>query len=140
MALRRSQLAVGDVYEAKLVDNLTRTQIVQYAGASGDYNPVHSDEVFATKVAGYPTVFAHGMLTMGLTGRMLTDQVGDGRLTYYGARFVGQVWPGDDLLATATVEALREDSGQHFADLAIVTRNQHGEEVLRANATARIDP
>ena len=64
-----------------VVEDLKRTQIVQYAGASGDYNPIHTDEVFATKVAGYPGVFAHGMLTMGLTGRMLTDLVGDGRLT-----------------------------------------------------------
>jgi acyl dehydratase len=140
MALRRSDLSVGGVHEAEVVRNLTRTQLVQYAGASGDYNPLHTDEVFATKVAGYPTVFAHGMLTMGLTGRMLTDYVGDGRLTYYGARFVGQVWPGDDLVATATVEALREEGGQHFVDLAIATRNQNGQEVLRANATARIDP
>jgi acyl dehydratase len=140
VALHRAKLSVGDVHEADLVRNLTRTQIVQYAGASGDYNPVHIDEVFATKVAGYPTVFAHGMLTMGLTGRMLTDYVGDGRLTYYGARFVGQVWPGDDLVATATVEALREEGSQHFVDLAIATRNQNGEEVLRAHATARIDP
>src|SRR2546425_12638581 len=114
MALRASELAVGDRHEAVVVHDLTRTQLVQYAGASGDYNPVHTDEVFATKVAGYPTVFAHGMLTMALTGRMLTDYVGDGRLTDYGARFVGQVWPGDDLVATATVEALREEGGQHF--------------------------
>ena len=65
-----------------LVDDLTRTQIVQYAGASGDYNPLHSDEVFAREVAGYPGVFAHGMLTMGMTGRLLTDWVGDGRLAH----------------------------------------------------------
>ncbi len=81
MSLRASQLKVGDRREEVLVDNLTRTQIVQYAGASGDYNPLHSDEMFTTQVAGYPTVFGHGMLTMGMTGRLLTDWVGDGRLT-----------------------------------------------------------
>ena len=93
MALKASALKVGDTHEELVVNNLSRTQIVQYAGASGDYNPVHSDEIFATKVAGYPTVFAHGMLTMGLTGTMLTNYVGDGRLTKYGVRFVSQVWP-----------------------------------------------
>ena len=51
---------------------------MQYAGASGDFNPIHHDETFATKAAGYPSVFAHGMLTMGLTGRVLTDWLGDG--------------------------------------------------------------
>ena len=64
-ALKASQLRAGDTYDEVVVDNLTRTQIVMYAGASGDYNPLHTDEVWATKVAGYPTVFAHGMLTMG---------------------------------------------------------------------------
>src|SRR5882724_10633464 len=77
VALRRSELEVGSVHEQVVVENLTRTQIVQYAGASGDYNPLHSDEVFATKVAGYPSVFAHGMLTMGLSGTVLTDLTGD---------------------------------------------------------------
>ena len=67
-----------------VVEDLSRTQLVQYAGASGDFNPLHTDEVYATKVAGYPTVFAHGMLTMGLTARMLTDWVGDGRLAKFG--------------------------------------------------------
>ena len=85
MPLSKSNLTVGHSHSAVVVENLSRTQIVQYAGASGDYNPVHSDEVFATQVAGYPTVFAHGMLTMGLTGTMLTDFVGDGRLLDYGA-------------------------------------------------------
>ena len=129
---------VGDTREAVLVDDLTRTQIVQYAGASGDYNPLHTDEVFATEVAGYPTVFAHGMLTMGITGRLLTDWLGAANLTAYGARFVSQVWPGDTLTATATVEAIREEDGQRYADLTIVTKNQRDENVLTGTATARI--
>jgi acyl dehydratase len=140
MALKASKLSVGDRYEEVVVHDLTRTQIVQYAGASGDYNPVHTDEVFATKVAGYPTVFAHGMLTMGLTGNMLTNWFGDGRLSRFGVRFVRQVWPGDTLTASGTVEALREENGEHFVDVAVSTRNQDGEEVVRGQASARIDP
>jgi acyl dehydratase len=140
MALNARALAAGAVHKAVVVDNLTRTQIVQYAGASGDYNPLHTDEVFVTKAAGYPTVFAHGMLTMGMTGRMLTDWVGDGRLTSFGLRFKRQVWPGDTLTAIATIEAVREEKGQHFVDLAVSTRNQKGEEVVSGSATARIDP
>ena len=140
MALSARDLKVGEVHEAVVVDNLTRTQLVQYAGASGDYNPLHTDEVFATKVAGYPAVFAHGMLTMGVTGRMLTDWVGDGRLTSFGVRFSRQVWPGDTLTARATVEAIRREDGQHLVDLALSTRNQNGEEVVSGSATARIDP
>jgi acyl dehydratase len=130
-----AKLEVGDTRETVLVDDLTRTQIVQYAGASGDYNPLHTDEVFATKVAGYPTVFAHGMLTMGMTGRVLTDWVGVERLTSYGVRFVAQVWPGDTLTGTATVEAVHDG----VADIALVTRNQRGENVLTGTATVRVD-
>ena len=140
MALKASQLKVGDTREEVVIDNLTRTQLVMYAGASGDYNPVHTDEVFATKVAGYPTVFAHGMLSMGATGRMLTNWVGDGRLTKYGVRFVSQVWPGDTLTAKATVEAVRSEGGKHFADLKVVTTNQNGQEVVSGSASARLDP
>ena len=140
MALKVSELKVGDTYEEQVVENLSRTQIVQYAGASGDYNPLHSDEIFATKVAGYPTVFAHGMLTMGLTGKMVTNYVGDGRLSKYGVRFTAQVWPGDTLTSMATVEEVREEGGEHFVDLSVVTTNQDGVKVVSGKATARIDP
>ena len=140
MALKASELSKGDNYEEVVVSDLSRTQIVQYAGASGDYNPLHTDEVFAKEVGGYPTVFAHGMLSMGLTGTMLTNYVGDGRLTKYGVRFSRQVFPGDTLTASATVEAVREEDGQHFVDLTIATRNQNGDEVVNGSATARIDP
>lgn len=135
MALKSADLRVGDTHTERLVEDLTRTQIVQYAGASGDFNPVHTDEVFAREVAGYPTIFAHGMLTMGLTGRMLTDYVGDGRLTKYGARFTSQVWPGDTLDATVTITAV----GDNLVEMAVSTVNQDGVEVLKATAEARVD-
>jgi acyl dehydratase len=135
MSLNASDLNVGDTYSECLVENLSRTQIVQYAGASGDYNPLHSDEVFTTQMAGYPSVFAHGMLTMGMTGRMVTNYVGDGRLTKYGVRFTNQVWPGDTLNSTATVEEV--DAG--IVKLKVETTNQDGAVVVSGYAEARVD-
>ncbi|MCY4198397.1 MAG: MaoC/PaaZ C-terminal domain-containing protein [Gammaproteobacteria bacterium] len=139
MALKQSEIKVGDTYSERLVEDLKRTQIVQYAGASGDYNPLHTDEVFTTEVAGYPSVFAHGMLTMGMTGKLLTNYVGDGRLTKYGVRFTSQVWPGDTLDSTATIEAIRDEDGEQLVDLSVQTVNQEGRVVLSGTATARID-
>ena len=140
MALSASKLKVGDTHTARLVDDLKRTQIVQYAGSSGDYNPLHTDEIFTTKVAGYPSVFAHGMLTMGMTGKMLTDYVGDARLTKYGVRFTSQVWPGDTLDATATVKEIKDEGGKKLVSLDVSTKNQNGVEVLSGYAEARVDP
>jgi acyl dehydratase len=140
VSVRAASLKVGDSRELELVDDLTRTQIVMYAGASGDYNPLHSDEKFAREVAGYPGIFAHGMLTMGMTGRIVTDWFDVARVTRYGVRFVRQVWPGDTLTATATVDALREEEGVYFADVSITTVNQDGTTVLTGTATARLDP
>ena len=135
MPLKASELKVGDTYTERLVEDLKRTQVVMYAGASGDYNPVHTDELFTTKVDGYPGVFAHGMLTMGMTGMMLTNYVGDGRLTEFGVRFTNQVFPGDTLDSTATVTAINEG----LVDIEVSTINQEGVEVAKGSAQARID-
>lgn len=135
MALSATNLKAGDTYTECLVEDLSRTQIVMYAGASGDYNPVHTDEKFTKEIAGYPSVFAHGMLTMGMTGRMLTNYVGDGRLTKYGVRFTSQVWPGDTLNSTATVV----DVTDGIVNLSVETTNQDGAVVLSGYAAARVD-
>ncbi len=139
MSLKASELKIGDTYSEEVCKNLSRTQIVQYAGASGDYNPLHSDEIFTTQIAGYPSVFAHGMLSMGMTGRMLTNYVGDGRLSRFGVRFTSQVFPGATLTATATITDIREEGGTSYADIAVSTKDEEGTEVIKGNATARLD-
>jgi len=139
MPLHKSQLEIGQSFHAVVVEDLKRTQLVQYAGASGDYNPLHTDEIFATQVAGYPSVFAHGMLTMGMTSRLVTDLVGAGRLMSFGGRFTSQVFPGDNLTATATVDEIRDGNGVPIVALSLRTLNQEGREVFSGYATARID-
>ena len=135
MALNASNLSVGDVHEEVVVENLSRGLLVMYAGTSGDYNPLHTDEVYTTQAAGYPSVFAHGMLTMGLTGKMLTNYVGDGRLKKFGVRFTNQVWPGDTLTSKATVAEIRDGE----VDLDVETVNQDGKTVVMGSATAKVD-
>ena len=139
MPLKASELKVGDTHEEEVCRNLSRTQIVQYAGASGDYNPLHTDEIFTTQVAKYPSVFAHGMLSMGMTGKMLTNWVGDGRLKSFGVRFTSQVFPGATLTAKATVTAIREEGGEKIVDLDVSTTNEEGTEVIKGTASARAD-
>lgn len=93
---------------------VTRERLVRYAGASLDFNPIHWNERFAKQV-GLPDVIAHGMLTMALAGRMVTDWLGDaGRLVEYGARFTRPVVvPDDDEGAlvefTGKIGEVRED-------------------------------
>jgi len=127
----------GHVHEAVVLGGLTRTQIVQYAGASGDFSPIHTDEKFATAHGGYPSVFAHGMLTMGVTGHLVTDVAGDDTLTRFGGRFRAQVWPDDTLVSRVVVTGRATDGGGPTIDLSVETRNDHGDVVFEGYARAR---
>src|ERR1700759_656138 len=110
MAVYFDDVAVGDVAPARS-HTLTRTDLVRYAGASGDYNPMHHDDVQAKEV-GLPSVFGHGMFSAGLLASALTDYVGIGRLTRYKVRFAKQTWPGDVLTTTITVTGKRTEGGR----------------------------
>jgi acyl dehydratase len=116
---------------------LTRTDLVMYAGASGDFNPMHTDEV-AAKEAGLPGVFGHGMFTAGLLGKALTDYVGVGNLKRYKVRFTKQTWPGETLTAKITVTSKRDEGGDHLVDLECQVVNQDGESKLQGEATASL--
>jgi len=138
MTLKIDSVKVGDTYSEEVCRNLSRTQIVQYAGASGDYNPLHTDDLFTTQIAGYPSVFAHGMLSMGMAGKMLTNYVGDGRLRSYGVRFTAQVFPGATLTATATITDIKNEGDEVIAEISVSTVDEEGTEVIKGNATALV--
>jgi acyl dehydratase len=116
---------------------LTRTMFVKYAGASGDFNPMHHDDTIATQV-GNPSVFGHGMLTMGLAARVVKDWFGPEAIRRLQVRFAKQVWPGDVLTATATVTGKREEGGEHLVDLELVVANQDGVKAITGAATAAV--
>ena len=127
---------VGD--EAPVITHkLTRTDLVRYAGASGDFNPMHHDEV-AAKAAGQPSVFGHGMFSMGLLGTALTDYVGVGNVRRYQVRFARQTWPDEVLSSKIVVTAKRQDDGEKLIDLAVSLANADGENKVVGEATAVI--
>ena len=131
--LKFDEIAEGD--EAPAVSHqLGRTDLVKYAGASGDYNPMHTDEV-AAQAAGLPSVFGHGMFSMGLLGRALTDWAGVGNLTNYRVRFTKQTWPGETLTTSIRVTAKREEDGRKLVDVEVGLTNQDGEGKLSGSAT-----
>ena len=114
---------------------LTRTDLVKYAGASGDFNPMHHDEVKA-KAGGQPSVFGHGMFSMGLLATAITDYVGVGNVTDYKVRFAKQTWPDETLSTKVVVTAKRDEGGRNLVDLDVRLVNQDGEEKVVGEATA----
>jgi len=126
----------GDV-APEVSQDLGRTDLVMYAGASGDFNPMHHDEV-AAQAAGLPSVFGHGMFTMGLLGKAITDYVGVGNLRLYKVRFTKQTWPGEHLTTHITVAKKYDEGNEHRVDLECEVVNQNGEAKVSGLAVAAL--
>ena len=116
---------------------LTRTDLVIYAGASGDFNPMHHDEIQA-QAAGMPSVFGHGMFSAGFLATAITDYVGVGNLKRYEVRFSKQTWPGDELTTRITVKDKRKEDGENLVDLECALLNGNDEAVVTGEATAAL--
>ncbi|MBL7500031.1 MaoC family dehydratase N-terminal domain-containing protein [Frankia sp. CNm7] len=112
---------------------LTRTDLVRYAGASRDFNPLHHDDERA-RAAGMKSVFGHGMFSAGLLATALTDLVGVGNLRGYKVRFTTQAWPGDALSTDITVTGKDEATGTVQLDCQVV--NTDGKAVVAGSAVA----
>ena len=126
----------GDV-APEVRHKLTRTDLVRYAGASGDFNPMHHDEVSA-KAAGLPSVFGHGMFSMGLLARAIGDYVGVGTLRTFQVRFTKQTWPDETLVSSVKVTGKRKEDGDSLVDLEVTLTNQDGEAKLAGSASAAL--
>ena len=132
--LKLDEVKEGDEAPVKS-HTLTRTDLVMYAGASGDFNPMHTDEVTA-KASGLPSVFGHGMFSMGLLGTALTDYVGVGNLKSYKVRFTKQTWPDEVLTTRIVVTGKRSEDGEHLIDLECSLSNGDGEVKVAGEAVA----
>ena len=108
---------------------------MQYAGASGDFNPMHTDEV-AAQAAGLPSVFGHGMFTAGILATALTDFVGVGNLASYRVRFTKQTWPGEELSTRIVVTGKRTEGDRHLVELSCEVANGDGEVKVSGSAVA----
>ena len=119
------------------VEGISRTHFVRYAGASGDFNPMHHDDTVATKV-GYPSVFGHGMFTAGVLGHYLTDWVGVGNLRKYAVQFRGQLYPGATMSFKATITRKYKEGDENRIDADIEVSDQNGVVLLKGSCTAAL--
>jgi acyl dehydratase len=130
-ALDSNDVSAGDAGPV-MSHSLTRTDLVMYAGASGDFNPMHHDEI-AAQQAGLPSVFGHGMFTAGLLATAITNYVGVGNLKSYRVRFTKQTWPGEVLTTSVTVREKRAGN-EVVLDCSVV--NDRGETKIQGEAVA----
>ena len=126
---------VGDQIPKYVVDSVTRPDFVRYAGASGDFVPLHYDQAFV-EAAGIPTVFAQGMFTAGLLSHCLTDFVGAGQVRKFKVRFATRVWPGDVISCCGKITGKRQANGEKLIEGDLEVTNQKGEPAIKGSFTA----
>jgi acyl dehydratase len=128
---------VGDELPPLVKGPIQQIQLTRYAGASGDFNPIHQDEEFA-KAAGMGGVFAHGMLSMGFVAQAVTDWAGAGRVRKIGVRFAALVRLKDVVTCRGRVLATSQKDGVGVVELEIWADNQKGEKVITGKASVAL--
>lgn len=121
--------------QPQTVGPISRTDIVRYQGASGDFNPIHHDDGFAA-TSGYPSAFAPGMLQAGLVSAYAIRWLGADNIRRFATRFRGQVWPGDRLVITGRVDSVDRRGDADVVCTSYECRTGAADEVvLTAEAT-----
>jgi acyl dehydratase len=130
-------VAVGAELPSLVKAPIQQIQLTRYAGASGDFNPIHQDEEFA-KAAGMGGVFAHGMLSMGFVAQVVTDWAGAGAVRKLAVRFAGLVRLKDVVTCKGRVLAKSSPADAHLVDLEVWAENQRGEKIVTGRATVAL--
>ncbi len=131
--LNFSTLNVGDQLPSLEFGAVTRHILALYCGGSGDHNPIHVDQDFA-RAAGYDDVFAHGMLSMAILGRLLTNWTKQENIKSFGVRFAAITQVLDEVTASATISEKTVEDGEQRLTLAIQTQTQTGTKTLTGTA------
>ncbi|MHB8874152.1 MAG: MaoC family dehydratase [Myxococcaceae bacterium] len=130
-------IRVGDELPALAKSPIDRVQLARYAGASGDFNPIHVDETYAKSI-GMPSVYAPGMLVVGFLGQLVSDWARGAQLRRYGVRFIKMVWPGDTVVCKGRVTDKWGEGGRYFSELDLWAENQKGELVLKGQSLIQV--
>ena len=128
---------VGDDLPPLVKEPIRQIQLTRYAGASGDFNPIHQDHEFA-KAAGMGDVFAHGMLSMGFVAQAVSDWAGAGAVRKLGVRFLGIVRLKDVVTCQGRVLGKSSKNGDNLCELEVWAENQRGEKVVSGKATVAL--
>ncbi|MCU4183446.1 hypothetical protein K6U06_03670 [Acidiferrimicrobium sp. IK] len=131
-------VAVGDSPKAATFGPLTREMFVRYAGASGDFNPIHYDDGFA-RSAGFPSVFSQGMHQAALLAGFAADWLGADRVRRFAVRFREQVWPDDVLTCTGKVVSVEAGSQGTIATVELLCTRQTGGVAIAGSAEFLVD-
>jgi acyl dehydratase len=121
-----TDLQIGESLENIQLEPVSRIDLIKYAGASGDYNPIHTIDDEARR-AGLPGIIAHGMWTMGNLGKLFTPYYEEGYIEDYRIRFKGMVFLNDTITLKGVLNG-KDNNKFHFTAAVI---NQEGKEVIK---------
>ena len=134
MKLQFDDLHEGDALPVLTKPEITQLQLIKYAGASGDFNPIHVIPEYAKK-AGLDGTIAHGMLVMGILGQMISSWAGLKNVRKYGVSFKAMTRPGDTLLAKGFIKRKYEENGKKLLDCAVHVEDTKGEVKVEGKVT-----
>lgn len=129
-----TDLSVGDSGHDLVIDGIDRMDFVKYAGASGDFNPIHTVEPFATD-AGNPSVFGHGMLTASFVSSYVAEWFDIENVSRLRTRFQSRLWPGDTVTVTGEITEKSVENGTITYEVNVTAKNQDDETLITGDAT-----